>query len=79
MAFGRKIMKFKPVALNCPFCDNHIEPDYKDVSMLVKYTSERGKILSKARTGLCSAHQRAVTRELKRSRFVALLPFVARA
>jgi len=79
MAFQRRIIKIRPVALNCPFCANKTEPDYKDTAPLVKYTSERGKILSKARTGVCSSHQRAITRELKRARYMALLPYIVKA
>lgn len=86
MAFQRKIFKFRPVAKNCPFCANknlpagrQAIPDYKDGSSLDKYTSERGKILSKARTGLCSKHQRMVTTEVKHARFIGLMPFIVRA
>jgi len=79
MGFQRKVFKFKPVAKNCPFCAAKTIPDYKDGSSLDKYTSERGKILSKARTGLCSTHQRMVTTEIKHARYIGLMPFVVRA
>jgi small subunit ribosomal protein S18 len=79
MAFQRKTFKFRPVAKNCPFCATKTVPDYKDGSSLDKYTSERGKILSKARTGLCSTHQRMVTTEVKHARFIGLMPFIVRA
>jgi small subunit ribosomal protein S18 len=79
MGFQKKIFKFKPVAKNCPFCAAKTVPNYKDGSTLDKYASERGKILSKARTGLCSTHQRMVTTEIKRARFIGLMPFVVRA
>jgi len=69
----------RPVAKNCPFCAAKTEPDYKDIGALNKYVTERGKILSRARTGLCAKHQRAITVETKRARFVALMPYVARA
>lgn len=67
----------RPVAKNCPFCANKTEPDYKEVAVITKYVTERGKILGRARTGLCAKHQRAVTVAVKRARHVALLPFVA--
>jgi len=76
---SRHTIKFKPVAENCPFCQQKTTPDYKEVSLLSRYMSERGKILSKARTGLCSKHQRMLTGEIKKARIVALLPFVVRA
>lgn len=69
----------RPVARNCQFCDNKTLPDYKEVMVLNKYLTERGKIMGRARTGLCSKHQRELERQIKHARHVALLPFVARA
>ena len=69
----------RPVAKNCPFCANKNEPDYKDVGVLQKYNTERGKLLGRARTGVCAKHQRAITSEVKRARLLALLPFIVRA
>lgn len=69
----------RPVAKNCPFCANKTEPDYKEVGVLIKYTTERGKILGRARTGLCAKHQRAITIAVKHARHVALMPYVVRA
>lgn len=69
----------RPVPKNCSFCKAKSEPDYKDPTALMRFITERGKLLSRSRTGLCSKHQRAVTREVKRARFMALLPFVVRA
>ncbi len=63
-------------AKKCPLCEQDIVVDYKDVPLLKKYISERGKILGRARTGICAKHQRQVTRGVKRARYVALLPFV---
>lgn len=73
------IRRERPVAKNCPFCANKTEPDYKDISVLNKYVTERGKILGRARTGLCARHQRAVTVAVKRARHIALLPFIVQA
>jgi small subunit ribosomal protein S18 len=69
----------RPVAKNCPFCANKTNPDYKDTGALNKYITERGKLLSRARTGLCAKHQRWMTAAVKRARLVALLPFIVRA
>ncbi len=69
----------RPVAKNCGFCATKTLPDYKDVAILNKFVTDRGKILSRARTGICSKHQRVVTRAIKHARHVALLPFVVRA
>lgn len=67
------------VPTDCPFCKTNTEPDYKDVAILGKYVTERAKLLARNRTGICNQHQRAITRSVKRARFVALLPFVVRA
>ena len=62
----------------CQFCaDKDKKIDYKDVDTLRRYTTERGKILPRRVTGTCAMHQRAVAREIKRARVVALLPFDA--
>lgn len=62
-------------AKNCPLCKNDITVDYKDVATLSKHLSERGKILGRAKVGICAKHQRQVTRGVKRARHMALLPF----
>ena len=62
----------------CFFCQEKKEPDYKEPETLSRFISERGKILSSARTGLCAKHQRRLTRQAKKSRFLALLPFVTK-
>ena len=49
--------------------------DYKDVAMLRKFISERGKILPRRITGNCAKHQRALTVAVKRARHIALLPY----
>jgi small subunit ribosomal protein S18 len=56
-----------------------MEPDYKDITLLGKYLTERGKILGRARTGVCSKHQRAIEKSIKYARHVALFPFIVRA
>ncbi|KKU91839.1 MAG: 30S ribosomal protein S18 [Microgenomates group bacterium GW2011_GWA1_48_10] len=73
----RKPFKPKPVKKNCVFCKSDSEPDYKSVEQLRMYVSERGKILGRARTGICAKHQRDLSREIKRARHIATLPFVA--
>jgi len=63
------------VPKNCFFCKEKKEPDYKEVEVLEKYLSERSKILSKSKTGICMKHQKRLSRAVKRARFLALLPF----
>ena len=61
----------------CVFCAEHIDYiDYKDVSRLRKFISERGKILPRRVSGACAKHQREVNSAIKRARQVALLPYV---
>lgn len=69
------IRKIK-VKQNCSFCNKGIKPDYKQVDILKAFISERGKILGKNSTGICAKHQRDLTKEVKRARFLALLPFL---
>ena len=61
----------------CHFCVDRVEEiDYKDVARLRKFVSERAKILPRRATGTCARHQREMTTAIKRSRQIALLPFV---
>ena len=60
----------------CYFTANKIEYiDYKDVDLLRKFISERGKILPRRVTGTSSKYQRQLTRAIKRARQMALLPY----
>ncbi len=60
----------------CVFCGKDHEIDYKDVTTLKRYISERGKILPRRITGNCAKHQRALTVAIKRARQMALMPYV---
>jgi len=62
----------------CAFCMDKAESiDYKEISKLRKFVSERGKILPRRVSGNCAKHQRQLTIAIKRARHVALLPFSA--
>ncbi len=62
----------------CAFCVDHVrEIDYKDVSRLRRYLSDRGKIEPRRKMGTCAKHQRRLTVALKNARFMALLPYTA--
>lgn len=62
----------------CTFCIERVEHiDYKEVSKLRRYLSDRAKILPRRMTGTCARHQRSLTVALKRARHMALLPFTA--
>ena len=61
----------------CYFTKNNIETiDYKDVELLKKFISERGKILPRRVTGTSAKYQRMLTTAIKRARHMALLPYV---
>ncbi len=64
--FRRRISPIKP--------DDPI--DYKDVELLRKFITERGKILPRRITGLTAKQQRDMTQAIKRARYLALLPFI---
>ena len=53
--------------------------DYKDVNLLRKFISDRGKIRARRVTGACTQHQRSIATAVKNSREVALLPYTSSA
>lgn len=63
----------------CYFCVSGLnEVDYKDTRILQKFISGYAKILPRRRTGTCMKHQRKLALAIKRSRLMALIPFVAK-
>lgn len=71
-----KIKRISPKRQNCFFCQENVLPDYKNPEILSRFISERGKISSRSKTGICARHQRFLTRQIKRARHLSLLPFV---
>jgi small subunit ribosomal protein S18 len=62
----------------CEFCIDKIDqPDYKDVGLLRRYITDRGKLEPRRKVGTCAKHQRRVAVAVKRARIVALLPYTA--
>ena len=49
--------------------------DWKDTEILRRYTNEKGKILPRRVTGNCAEHQRYISKQVKRARAVALMPY----
>ncbi len=63
----------------CVFCKDHATwVDYKDVNLLRRFMSDRGKIRARRVTGNCSQHQRDVQVAIKTARELALLPYTQR-
>ena len=52
--------------------------NYKDVEIIKRfYINEKGKVLPRRSTGACALHQRQIVKQIKRARFMALIPYVA--
>jgi small subunit ribosomal protein S18 len=63
----------------CPFSGaNAPKIDYKDVKLLQRYISERGKIVPSRITAVSALKQRELAKAIKRARFLALLPYVVK-
>ena len=63
----------------CPFTGaNAPKIDYKDVKLLQRYISERGKIVPSRITAVSNKNQRKLANAIKRARFMALLPYVVK-
>lgn len=61
----------------CPFSGaDALSIDYKDIRILSKFLSERGKIIPSRVTSVCFKKQRELAKAVKRARFLALLPYV---
>ena len=60
----------------CIMCADHIKyVDYKNVSFLRRFISDRARIETRRRTSACAKHQRAISTAIKRARHLALLPY----
>ena len=63
----------------CKFCTEKIDAiPYRDVRLLQGFVAERGKIVPRRLTGVCTTHQRRLSKAIKQARNIALLPFAAR-
>lgn len=72
----RREADFRTRSKPCELCQSRIERvDYKNVTTLRRYMSDRAKIRTRRVTGLCGTHQRAVAAAIKNAREVALLPY----
>ncbi len=61
----------------CRICEDETAPvDYKDVELLDRYITDRGKILPRRATGACARHQRQIATAVKRARYLALVPYI---
>lgn len=64
----------------CRFCVEKVDDiNYKDVRMLSSFITEKGKIVPRRLSGVCSPHQRRLSEAVKQARNIALLPFTTGA
>jgi len=62
----------------CPFSGPKAQKiDYKDVKLLLRFISERGKIVPSRITAVSAKRQRELTKAIKRARFLALIPYMS--
>jgi small subunit ribosomal protein S18 len=61
----------------CWFEQNGVEPDYKDIKIIGRYVTERGKIVPRRLSGVTAKNQRKLAVAIKRARHLGMLPFVA--
>jgi small subunit ribosomal protein S18 len=74
----KRPMRRMPRKKVCGFCQEKVGSiDFKDVVRLKRYITEKGKIIPRRMSGVCSAHQLHLATAIKRARIMALLPFVA--
>ena len=59
----------------CRFTAEGLEIDYKDLDLLKQYVTETGKVVPSRITGTSARYQRMLAREIKRARYLALLPY----
>ena len=59
----------------CQMCANK-KIDYKDVAIISKYITEKGKIVNRRVSGACQKHQRYIAKQIKYARYMALIPYV---
>jgi small subunit ribosomal protein S18 len=72
---GRKVLDRR--RRSCFFCrEEFAAVDYKNITQLRRFISERGKIKGRGNTGTCRKHQKQVAVSIRRAREMALLPYV---
>ncbi len=71
----KRKVKVRPINRHCVYCKEKKEPSYKDVETVNDFVTERARMVGRARSGVCSKHQRRLATAIKRSRHLGLLPF----
>jgi len=66
---------FRKKKKRCKLCEGK-SLNYKDTTNIVRYINDKGKISPRRASGACAKHQRYIANQVKRARFMALIPFV---
>src|SRR5579884_1656391 len=75
---GREPRKYFRRKKVCKFCVEKIDAiDYKDYRLLGQFIAESGRIVPRRLSGVCTPHQRRLSRAIKQARNIALLPFAS--
>ncbi len=61
----------------CLFCANKFIPDYKNIDLMKKFTTERSKIMTQRSSGCCAKHQRMLAKQIKRAREIGTVSYTA--
>lgn len=67
--------KIKKEVKECYFTKTNTTPDYKDVLILRRFITDRGKIVPQSKSGVLAKHQRKLATEIKKARYMGLLPY----
>ena len=69
---------FQKKRKSCPFSGSKSKIDYKDVKILNKFVSERGKIIPSRISAVSAKKQRELSKAIKRARYIGLMPYVVK-
>lgn len=75
----KRVERPKKIMMGDYFLLNKLVPSFKEPEHLTKFLTERGKIISRVKSGLSSKNQRLLTLAVKNARHLAILPFVRKA
>ena len=77
-SFIKKPRKFVRIKKKCMFCKDASGIDYKNIDVLARFLNIKGRITSRRVNGNCAKHQRQLACQIKRARFLALLPYISK-
>jgi small subunit ribosomal protein S18 len=63
---------------SCVFCKKEFDINYKNIELISRYVSSKGKVLSRRISGNCAKHQRKLAKEIKIARFLSIFPYVVK-